>query len=100
VNLTGIPNAQYTTVTLTGVSVPTACPAFSGNVAATMGLLIGDTNADPAVDSADISQTKSQSGKAVTTANFREDLNVDGAIDSADISLVKSKSGTGLPPAP
>jgi hypothetical protein len=49
------------------------------------------------VDSADISQTKSQSGRAVTSTNFREDLNVDGAIDSADISLVKSKSGTGLP---
>jgi hypothetical protein len=61
-----------------------------------MGVLVGDTNADRAVNSGDISQTKSQSGHAVDGSNFREDLNVDGAIDSADISLVKSKSGTGF----
>jgi hypothetical protein len=57
----------------------------------------GDTNGDGAVNSGDISQTKSQSGIAVTNSNYREDLNNDGAIDSADIALVKSKSGTGLP---
>jgi hypothetical protein len=62
-----------------------------------MGVLAGDTNADRSVNSADITQTKSQSGQAVTGSNFREDLNVDGSINSADITLVKSKSGTGLP---
>jgi hypothetical protein len=97
VNLTGIPNAQYTTVTLTGVSVPTACPAFAGNVSVTMGVLLGDTNADTAVNSADIAQTKSQSGKVVGSSNFREDVNTDGSLNSADIALVKSKSGTALP---
>jgi len=59
--------------------------------------LIGDTNADAFVDSADIAQTKSQSGKGVTASNFREDVNADGFIDSADIGFVKSKSGTALP---
>jgi len=62
-----------------------------------MGVLIGDTTGDGFVNSADISQTKSQSGNAVTSSNFREDVNVDGFINSADISLVKSKSGTALP---
>jgi len=62
-----------------------------------MDLLIGDTNADHFVDSADIGQTKSQSGKAVTGSTFREDVNIDGFLDSADIALVKSKSGTALP---
>lgn len=62
-----------------------------------MSVLVGDTNADGFVNSADISQTKSQSGNAVTNANFREDVNADGFINSADISLVKSKSGTVLP---
>jgi hypothetical protein len=61
-----------------------------------VGILLGDTNADTAVNSGDISQTKSQSGQTITIDNFREDLNVDGAINSADISLVKSKSGTAL----
>jgi hypothetical protein len=63
-------------------------------------VLIGDTNADGFVNSADISQTKSQSGNAVTSSNFREDLNADGFLNSADISLVKSKSGTALPSTP
>jgi hypothetical protein len=94
VNLTGVPNKQYTTVTLNNVQ---DAANNAGNVSVIMGLLVGDTNADAAVDSADISQTKSQSGRAVTVSNYREDLNVDGAIDSADISLVKSKSGSGLP---
>jgi hypothetical protein len=61
-----------------------------------MSLLAGDTTADGFVDSADISQTKSQSGNPVTAANFREDVNGNGLIDSADIALVKSKLGTAL----
>lgn len=92
-NVTGLPNAQYSTVTLQGVT--DASGAF--NVSAALGVLAGDTNADRFVDSADIGQTKSQSGKAVTSGNFREDLNVDGFLDSADIGFVKSKSGTALP---
>ena len=62
-----------------------------------MGVLIGDTSANGAVNSSDISQSKSQSGQAVTAANFRQDVTVSGSINSSDISLVKSKSGTALP---
>jgi len=62
-----------------------------------MGVLIGDTNGDGTVNSADIGQTKSQSGQSVSVSNFREDVNADGFINSADIALVKSKSGTGQP---
>jgi hypothetical protein len=46
---------------------------------------VGDTNADGFVNSADIGQTKSQSGNTVSSSNFREDLNADGFINSADI---------------
>jgi hypothetical protein len=93
VNLTGVTNAQSITV-----AVHDAHDAAGANfgVAQQMRVLIGDTNADRSVNSADISQTKAQSGQSVGTGNFREDLNVDGSINSADISLVKSKSGTGL----
>jgi hypothetical protein len=93
VNCTGVPNAQNVAITLTNVSDG----ANVGNVSIPMGTLIGDTTADRFVDSADISQTKAQSGKTVTASNFREDGNVDGFIDSADISLVKSHSGDALP---
>jgi len=73
----------------------------NGNVVSPqLGILIGDTNADGFVNSADISQTKSQSGQLVGLSNFREDVNVDRFFNSADISLVKSKSGTALPTTP
>jgi hypothetical protein len=95
VNLTGVGNAQVVTVSLSNVT--DSAGDFSSAVSASMGVLVGDTNGDGFVNSADISQTKSQSGTAVTSANFREDVNADGFINSADISLVKSKSGTALP---
>jgi hypothetical protein len=93
VNLTNVSNAQTLTINLLGVTGGTN----SGNVAIPMSVLAGDTNADRFVNSADITQTKSQSGAAVGLSNFREDLNTDGFINSADITLAKSKSGTGLP---
>jgi len=95
VNLTGITNAQIITVSLGNVY--DSAGNFSSAVSASMSVLIGDTNGDGFVNSADISQTKSQSGNAVMSANFREDVNADGFLNSADISLVKSQSGTALP---
>src|SRR5207244_11433121 len=92
VNLTKVTNQQTVTISLTNVSDGTNI----GNVSLPMAVLAGDTNADRFVDSADIAQTKSESGNAVTGSNFREDVNVDGFTDSADIALVKSKSGTAL----
>jgi hypothetical protein len=93
VNLTGVTNAQTITLTLSGVNDGTNI----GDVAVRMAVLVGDTNADGMVNSADIAQTKSQSGANLTNSNFREDLNTDSSLNSADISLVKSKSGTALP---
>jgi hypothetical protein len=94
INLTGVPNPARCSVTLNGVTDGSSTP---GDATFPVNFLAGDTNADRFVDSADIAQTKSQSGKPVTNANFREDLNVDGFLDSADIGLVKSMSGTALP---
>jgi FG-GAP-like repeat/Dockerin type I domain len=95
VNLTGVTNAQRITVSLT--NVVDGQGNSSPVVSAAMGILIGDTNGDGLVNSADISQTKSQSGNSVSSSNFREDVNADGFLNSADISLVKSRSGTALP---
>lgn len=95
VNLTGVSNVQAVRVSLNNVT--DSVGNFSTTVSGQMSVLIGDTNADGFANSADISQSKSQSGQAVTGSNFREDVNADGFLNSADISLVKSKSGTGLP---
>jgi hypothetical protein len=97
VSLTGVPNAQYETVSLTGVLDD---HSNQGTVSATFGVLLGDTNGDGFVNSADIGQTKAQSGHAVTSTNAREDVNTDGFLNSADIGQVKSKSGTALPNLP
>ena len=92
VSVTGVTNAQYLTITLTGVSGSGTSSTVSGSV----GILIGDTNGDRFVDAIDTSQTKSQSGRAVTGVNFREDVNGDGFIDAIDVSLVKAMSGKAL----
>jgi hypothetical protein len=70
---------------------------FSALVAATMGVLVGDTTANGIVNSSDIAQTQSQSGAPVTSSNFREDVTVNGSINSSDIALVQAHSGTALP---
>jgi hypothetical protein len=93
VNLTGVINAQQITVTLLGVNNGTS----TGDVSVQMGVLVGDTNGNRAVNSADIGQTKGQAGQPVSASNFREDVNTNGVINASDISLVKSKSGTSLP---
>jgi hypothetical protein len=93
VNCTGVPNAQDIAITLTNVTDGTN----TGNVSIPMGVLEGDTTANRAVNSSDISQTQSQSGQAVTASNFREDVTVNGLINSSDISMVQSRSGSALP---
>jgi Dockerin type I domain len=95
INLTNVSNAQRFNINLLGVNDGTT----TRDISVPMAVLIGDTNADAFTDAIDVSQTKSQSGNAVTNAppNFREDVNADGFIDAVDTALVKSKSGTALP---
>lgn len=92
--VTGVTPARYLTATLNNVN-------GTGTIGpVTVGILAGDTTASTEVNSSDVSQTKSQSGIAVSAANFREDVTVSGDINSSDIALAKSKSGTGLPALP
>ena len=93
VPLTNVANAQTIVITLFDVSDGVG----TGNVSVQMSVLVGDTTGSGAVNSSDISQTKSQSGQSVSASNFRQDVTVSGSINSSDISLVKSKSGTALP---
>src|SRR5207302_4971811 len=95
VNLTGVTNAQKVTVTLTGVSDSAGNSVASLSV--TMGVLLGDTNANKAVTSSDVSLVKAQVGASVTSANFRNDVNANGAITSSDVSATKAQVGTTLP---
>jgi hypothetical protein len=93
INLSGIANAQRVSVALGEVSDGIKV----GNVLIPIGILAGDTNASGVVNSDDVNQTKSRSGSAITTFNFRNDVTASGAINATDIAAVKSKLGTALP---
>ena len=94
VNLTGVTSGQATTVSLNNALDSSGA---SGSIPAVFSVLVGDASGNGAVNSSDISQTKSQSGQSVTSSNFRTDVAVNGLVNSSDISLVKSRSGTALP---
>ncbi|MGI9089166.1 MAG: dockerin type I domain-containing protein [Chthoniobacterales bacterium] len=99
VNLIGVTNAQVITVSLTNVNDSTG--NASSAVSASMGVLLGDTNADGSVSGADVTQTKAQAGNLVhgyPATNFREDVTLDGSVSGADVTLVKRNAGHQLPP--
>jgi hypothetical protein len=95
VNLTSVPNAQRTTLTLHNMK--DVANQFLPDTTVTVGFLLGDTTGNGSVVSSDITQTKLQAGHSITSANFRTDLNLNGSINGSDVSLVKSRVGTVLP---
>jgi hypothetical protein len=97
VNLTGVTNAQYVTVALNDAH-DTA--GNIGDVATTMGALIGDVNANGLVDGNDVSGVQGQTRQPVTGTNFRDDVNANGLIDGNDVSTVQSETRTSLPTPP
>jgi hypothetical protein len=98
VDLTGVPNACYVTVTLHGV-VDSA--SKSGDVSATMGVLLADVNGNGNVTNGDVALVKAQVSHPVTTPNFREDVNANGVLSNGDVSVTKSQvSPAGLPTPP
>jgi hypothetical protein len=102
INLTGVSNAQYIQVTLTGV---TDVLGNSGDVLSPeLGILIGDVNGNGVLTNADVSLVKAQvaAGGSVTTSNFRDDVNANGVITNADVSVTKAQvaAGTQLPSTP
>ena len=92
-NLANVTDGQTITMTLSGVNNGTS----TNDVTVHMRLLMGDTNGNGVVNASDVSQTKSRSGQAVTTANFRSDVVANGTINASDLALVKSRSGGGAP---
>jgi hypothetical protein len=88
-NLTDVTDVQTITLALLDVNNGTS----TNDVNVLMRLLVGDTNANGMVNASDVSQTKSQSGQAVTNSNFRTDVTVNGTINASDLALVKSRSG-------
>jgi hypothetical protein len=73
--------------------------AFGDVASPQMGVLIGDTTGNGAVNSSDIAQTQSQSGQAVTSSNFREDVTANGAITAPTSRWFNPSQGPDCPAA-
>jgi YVTN family beta-propeller protein len=91
--LTNVTNEQTIIVRLNGLPVGATS---TGAMTIPIGILIGDTTGNFAVNGSDVACTKSQVGQAITASNFRNDLTANGVINASDISLVKSHSSTAL----
>ena len=85
--------AQLLTVTLLGVDEA----GYQRDVSVQIGVLVGDTNGDGVVNSADAQLTRNRSGQTTYGTNFRSDCNLDGSINSADALIVRARSGTNIP---
>jgi hypothetical protein len=98
VNLTGVADQQYITVTLN--SVVDATGANGDIVSPQLGILVGDVNASARVDAADVSSVRQETLVAVSNSNFRNDLNTSGRIDAADVSIARQDTLHSLPSTP
>jgi hypothetical protein len=98
VNLTGVSNAQTTTLSL--INVTDAFGQTLPNTTLDVSFLLGDTNGDRFVNAGDALQTRSRSGQGTDATNFRSDVNTDGLVNSGDTTVVRSKSGTSVTGAP
>ncbi|MGI9087730.1 MAG: hypothetical protein ACR2HH_08345 [Chthoniobacterales bacterium] len=94
VNLSNVPNAQVTTITLTGTSTGSAAPV---GVDVPLAVLIGDVNGTGLVDGNDVSSVQGQTRQPVDDQNFRNDVNVTDLIDGNDVSITQSHTRTSLP---
>jgi hypothetical protein len=94
VQLSSVPNAQYTTVHLSGV---TDTNGSNGSFSGTVGVLIGDVDGSGRVDSTDVFQVRQQTLQNANSSNFRMDVDVSGRIDSTDVFITRQQTLTSLP---
>jgi hypothetical protein len=97
VNLSGVPNAQYITVSLNTVQ---DSAGNTGTVSGTVGVLLGDVDASRRVDSGDVFLARQQTLQPLPPAgngDFRRDIDVSGRIDSGDVFIARQQTTTTLP---
>jgi hypothetical protein len=92
VNLRNVDNEQLLTVNFFGVNDGTTTRTIS----VPLGILLGDSNGDGAVNSGDAQQARNRSGQFTDAGNFRSDVNRDGTVNSGDATIVRSNSGKGF----
>ena len=97
VNLTGVTNAQWITLTLFGVSDGT----YTNDVAVRAGVLLADVNASKRTDAGDVTAVRNRTVSIPNdSATGRFDVNLSGRIDAGDVTATRNATVTVLPPSP
>ena len=95
VNLTGVNNQQYVTVTVSNVGAADGGAGGSGT--SRVGYLAGDVNQNRVVSFADLGSINAQLAQPVTAANYLRDVDASGALSFADMALTNARLSTSLP---
>lgn len=95
VNLTGVTNKQYVTVTLS--SVASTDGGTGGTGVARVGFLLGDVNQSRVVLLSDLVLVNAQLAKLVTSANFLKDVNANGTLTVGNIIITNANLAKALP---
>jgi hypothetical protein len=95
VNLTGVTDQQYVTVTLSNVSSTDGGTGGTGSVR--VGFLLGDVNQNRVVTVSDVSLVNAQLAQPVTASNYLKDVNANGTLTASDKSIVNANLSHSLP---
>jgi uncharacterized protein (DUF1800 family) len=96
VNLTGVTNQQYVSVSISGVQGSDG--STGGAAAVRVGLLLGDVSQNATVTVADLGLTNAQIAQIVTSANYLKDVNASGTLSVADKAVVNTTIAKAIAP--
>jgi len=95
IDMNGATNAQPLIITFPGIRSALPYGQISqGGVC--IRVLAGDVNNDGTVNIFDLVTVRDNSGKLVTSSNFRSDVNADGSINIFDLVVVRDNSGNSV----
>jgi hypothetical protein len=95
VDLTGVTNQQYVTISLTSVA---SAVNTGGSGSVRIGFLLGDVNQNRVVTVADVGLVNAHLAQAVTASNYLKDVNASGTLTVADKGITNANLAKALPP--
>ena len=95
VNIAGLADQQYSTVSLTNVTGADGSTGGTGVVR--IGFLLGDVNQSRVVSVADLGLVNAQLSQPVTASNFLKDVNVTGTLTVGDKGITNANLTKSLP---
>lgn len=95
VNLSGVANVQYVTVTLSNVMSADGGSGGTGQVR--LGFLAGDANQNRVVSLSDVGQINASLAQAVTASTYLKDINASGTLTLADKAIATANLSKALP---